>query len=136
MSGRSKQIKQYFACELLYGDDFSEAEIEEWFRDERLGYYELVTNGDGEFQYGYHALDMFHGFRYLPSKTWCQVLGIGSAFADELLPILPRISHITILEAAPGFVVKDIRGVPVRYVEPSPTGIFPFPDSHFELITC
>jgi SAM-dependent methyltransferase len=136
MSAESRDPSCYFAGQKLFGDDFTRAEIEEWFVDERLGYYQLAANAREKYRYAYHALNVFHGFRHLPNKTYSRVLGVGSAFADELLPIVSKISHITVLEPAPAFAIRKLAGVPVEYIEPSATGVFPFAEAHFELVTC
>jgi len=88
------------------------------------------------YRYAYHSLNALHGFRYFPARRFEQVLGIGSAYGDEFLPILTRIGRITILDPSEAFLVSDIGGVPCRYVKPTPHGKMPFSDSTFDLITC
>lgn len=135
--GKSRSdMECYFRGEKLYGDDFSLSEIEGWFEDEKNGYYNLDSRDRTRYVYGYHALNMHQSFRYLPSRDFSHVLGVGSAYGEELLPMLSRIQRITILEPAEGFVVRDIKGVPVEYVKPSPQGILPFPDESFDLLIC
>jgi len=130
------EIERCLLGRKLYGDDFTPEEIEAWFRDEQDGYYNLGAKGRESYQYQYHALDWLHGFSALPRESFRHVLGIGSAYGDELLPIAPRAARITILEPSNGFVVKEIAGVPVEYVKPEPTGRLPFGDGSFDLITC
>ena len=82
-------FERYSDGKALYGDDFSPDQIEAWFRDEQEGYYRL-TEERKPGNYGYHALNWRHGFRHLPPFPFEHILGIGSAFGDELQPVLGR----------------------------------------------
>jgi hypothetical protein len=127
----------YFSGKKLYGDDFSEAQIRQWFQDEELGYYNLGSNEDkAKHEYGYHALNRRHGFRVLPKRQFRHVLGVGSAYGEELSPILSSSQKVTILEPADDFAVSDVQGVPVSYVKPDPLGTLPFEPGEFDLVTC
>lgn len=133
-------LERCFRGEALYGDDFGRDAIEEWFRDEQEAYFELSGSGakqrEGERAYGYHALNWRHGFSRLPAGRLGAALSIGGAFGDELLPVLDRVDSVTILEPARGFSAESLRGVPLRYVEPSVMGEMPFADHAFGLILC
>ena len=118
----------------LYGDDFGPAEIAAWFEDEReasvgLWYGEHTTYLD-------HAANLRHGFRFLPPGRLDRVLGLGSAYGEEFLPILGRTDAVTIVEPSDVYVRHDIHGVPATYVKPRADGSLPFPDDHFVLATC
>jgi SAM-dependent methyltransferase len=123
-------FKRYADGNALYGEDLSADEIETWFRDEERGYFGLHHDRRPG-AYTYHALNVYHGFRHLPTTSFQHVLGFGSAFGDELEPILDRAHKVTILEPANGFA-RD-RFV---YVKPSPSGRMPFDNNTFDLITC
>jgi SAM-dependent methyltransferase len=114
----------------LIGDDFPPDQIEEWFSDEREGYFSLSADR-APGSYGYHELNRHHGFRHLPDITFQHVLGIGSAFGEELSPIFDRAHKLTILEPSDGFVNPRF-----QYVKPSPSGLMPFASASFDLITC
>jgi hypothetical protein len=129
-------IEKYLHGESLYGDDFTPEQIDAWFRDEELGYYSLGASDKARDEYGYHALNDRHGYRHLPDRAYPRILGVGSAYGEELKPVTRKASHITILEPAEGFVVREINGVPAAYAKPRATGILPFPDESFDLITC
>lgn len=133
---RHSSIDVYLSGKRLYGDDFTQDEIADWFADEAEGYFGLVQSEKKRYSYGYHALNMRHGFAYLPKRRFAHVLGIGSAFGEELTPILERSDQISILEPADGFKLEAIRGVPVTYVHPHSSGILPFPTNSIDLITC
>ena len=47
--------RQYFFGERVYGDDFSPAQITEWYAQEETGYHDL-TRTYRAYTYGYHSL--------------------------------------------------------------------------------
>lgn len=133
------QMSQYFSGEKLYGDDFTQPQIDEWFKDEQEGYanlsefYELISDPSG---YDYHELNKYYGFKYLDRDKYQNVLGFGSAYGEEFLPIIERINRLTILDPSDKFVRETIHGVPSKYVKPSSNGVLPFEDEKFDLISC
>jgi SAM-dependent methyltransferase len=129
-------ISRYLSGELIYGDDFSQDEIEDWFRDEENGYAGLDHEDAKAPVYLYHALNLLHGFNYLPDGRFERVLGIGSAYGEEFKPIIDRIDSLTILDASEKFIRNEISGGPVTYRKPRPDGKLLFSDDCFDLITC
>lgn len=126
----------YFDGTRLYGDDFSAAEINDWFRDEREGYAGLGAQDRSRYDYVYHALNHAHGYRWLPKKVFSDVLGLGSAYGDEFEPIAGRIRRLTILEPSTAFRKPFRRSIPTQYVEPDACGTLPFANGRFDLINC
>ncbi len=131
-----RPMDEFFSGRKLYGDDFTPQEIEAWYRDEQEGYASLSHNDARTPVYVYHYLNWLHGFRHLPGHDFADVLGVGSAFGEEFTPLLPRIKSLSILDPSDHYVRERIHGVPVRYVKPSSSGMMPFPDQTFDLITC
>lgn len=129
-------MKEFFSGKKLYGDDFAPSEIEAWFKDEEDGYFNLLSSSHGSYEYGYNALNMEHGFRFLPDGRFDDVLGVGSAYGREFMPIADKCSRITILEPSEDFQGHEVGGVPVDYIKPRSDGILPFKDASFNLITC
>lgn len=129
-------MEAYFSGKKLYGNDFSQAQIEAWFADEAEGYFNLTQSGDGEYGYGYHELNRRHGYSGLPKRRFGHVLGIGSAYGDELKPILAHSDRISILEPSEGFKSTALHGVPLSYVKPVASGDMPFDSDSLDLITC
>jgi len=129
-------VDHCLAGERLWGDDFSVVEIEEWFEDERDAYYSLAPRNLAQYVYEYHALNWYHGFRHLPPMRFRRILGLGSAYGHELLPVAGWADDIAILETSKDFTVQEIDGKPVKYVKPRPDGTFPFSDGEFDLIVC
>ena len=136
VGGDVNGISRYLAGDLLYGDDFDATQIAAWFADEQEAYADLGAKNAAKYTYAYHAWNIFHGFRRLPPGPVGEVLGFGSAYGEELLPIVPRARSITIVEPSGAFTTESLQGVPVRYIRPVPGGELPFPDNSFGLITC
>jgi SAM-dependent methyltransferase len=134
---RTLDMQSCFAGEKLYGDDFGPEEREDWFRDEQSAYFQLGKHDSVSYGYSYHAIDQYHGFQHLSSRTFGSVLGIGSAYGHEFRPVLHKLTgSITILEPASGFHNEALDGIPLRYLTPRADGVLPFGDSEFDLITC
>jgi ubiquinone/menaquinone biosynthesis C-methylase UbiE len=130
------EINDYLSGVKLYGDDFTQSKINEWYADEEEGYANLGAKNRDEYQYEYHALNTIHGFRFLKQKTFTNALGLGSAYGDEFTPIASKIGHITILDPSDAFSnIKNIAGTPCEYVKPHQSGSLSFESNSFELIT-
>lgn len=127
----------YFSGKKLYGNDFNQDQIDTWFAEEAEGYFNLTqSSGGGTYTYGYHALNRRHGFSKLPQKRFSHVLGVGSAYGEELVPILAHSDRVSILEPSDGFKSTVLNGVPVSYVKPVASGDMPFDSNSLDLITC
>jgi SAM-dependent methyltransferase len=120
----------------LYGDDLPPEEIAQWYADETEAYARLGAGDAANYRYGYHAWNTRHGFRHLPDMAFPNVLGFGSAYGDELAPIVPRAMQITIVEPSDAFRRDNVHGLPARHVKPDPGGTIPLADAQFDLITC
>lgn len=130
------ETEVYFSGRKLYGNDFSQDQIDAWFADEADGYFNLTQSGDGDYAYGYHALNKWHGYSALPKRRFDHVLGMGSAYGDELGAILAHSDRVSILEPSDGFKSTVLNGVPVSYVKPVASGDMPFDSNSLDLITC
>lgn len=127
----------YLSGERLYGDDFSIEEIDSWFSDEAEGYANLGSRDRSKYVYGYHELNRSHGFRFLKERRFYNVLGIGSAYGDEFVPIAGSVSRITIIDPSDAFSgTKEILSIPCAYLKPSVSGDMCFEDNSFDLISC
>ena len=131
----AQDMERYLAGEALYGDDFSESEIAEWYADEGEAYADLGARSPENYKYQYHAWNMYHGYRHLRGIEFPTVLGMGSAYGDELAPILQSTSRLVIVEPSSAFARTSVHGVPTEYVKPSTNGSLRFADSTFDLIT-
>ncbi len=139
MAGNADDVAMevYFSGKKLYGNDFSPQQIDAWFADEADGYFNLTqATGEEKYAYGYHALNKRHGFSKLPKKRFAHVLGVGSAYGEELEPILAHSDRVSILEPSDGFRSTVLSSVPVNYVKPVASGDIPFDSNSLDLITC
>jgi len=128
-------LSPYFAGKRLYGDDFTIAQIREWFADEAEGYANLGAREKPEYSYAYHRLNQFHAFNLLRGRQFDHALGIGSAYGDEFQPIATNIRRITILDPSDAFAgVTEVFGTPCAHEKPDVSGDIAFDSSSFDLI--
>lgn len=131
-----EDISVYLSGKKLYGDDFSINEIEKWFVDEAEGYSGLGAKAKDSYKYVYHELNRQLGFKFLGTKQFNQVLGIGSAYGEEFQPLSAQIEKIIILDPSDAFSnVQEIAGTPCEYIKPSSSGNMPFESHSFDLVT-
>jgi len=132
----SEGLCHYFSGKKLYGDDFTLDEIKEWLKDEQEGYADLGARDTYNYTYVYHELNIRHGFAYLGRRRFRHVLGLGSAYGDEFLPVIQQIDRVTIVDPSDAFSDhSEIRGVPCQYCKPHADGTIPFQEGTFDLIT-
>src|SRR5437660_2030904 len=124
-SYESPSLDKYLSGAYLIGDDYGPEELARWYADEKEGYAELGACNAELYQYSYHSWNQYHAFRHLPSRTFGRVLGFGSAYGDELIPLLGRVGAVTIVDPSDSFVRSHLDGVSVQYVRPSPNGVLP-----------
>jgi SAM-dependent methyltransferase len=127
---------EFLSGEKLYGDDFDGPQLTEWYRDEAEGYADLGAGERDKYEYLYHALNVFHGFDWLPAGRFENALGVGSAYGDEFVPILHRIDEITLLDPSDSFQTESLNGVPLRRMRPVTSGTLQFPSHSFDLVLC
>jgi SAM-dependent methyltransferase len=132
----SEDLSRFFDGSALYGDDFGPDAIQSWYDDEAEGYAELLATESNLYAYGYHALNHQLGFRHLPRQRFPRVLGFGSAYGDELLPVLSGVDRVTIVDPSDAFVRERVHGKLASYVKPTPDGRLPLLDASFDLATC
>lgn len=132
---------KYFSGQKLYGDDFNLEEIKEWYIAEEEGYAEIVKEkkrkSKANYSYEYNSMNSTFGFQYLSiAKSYSNVLGFGSAFGYEFLPIIDKIENLTIVEPSEYLISKNIGHLKPKYVKPQLSGSLAFPNDSFDLITC
>lgn len=128
--------EKYASGQVLFGDDFTESEIQTWYNQEAEAYADLGSKEFENYTYGYHELNQLHGFKYLPHKKFDKVLGIGAAYGHEFFPIADKIQEIHILEPSEHLRSTDIYGLKPVYSKPTVSGLINYPDNTFDLITC
>lgn len=131
-------LDHFKAGTAIYGDDLTQAEINEWFADEAEGYAGIVPEEHKDNFNEYEAITEATLYRYLRdfgNKKW-KILSYGGGYGTELLPILDIVSDITVLEPGEKFQTDQIGGKACRYVKPTPSGKMPFEDGSFDCIVC
>ena len=97
----------------------------------------LQRQRPSDYQYHYHALNQRYGYSALEQRSFDHVLGIGSAFGDELLPLKGKVSRITILDPSDTFSLSQrFQDIEFEYVKAQSSGDMEFYDDSFDLITC
>ncbi len=119
----------------LYGNDFDPGALQRWYDEEAEGYADLGAKDSGSYRYEYHELNRQHAFRHLPEQSSLRILGLGSAYGEELRPLLPRAQSITILDPSSAFVHDTLDGIPLRYIKPQISGVIPADDASFDIAT-
>ena len=132
-----ENLDDFLSGKRLYGDDFSQQEIEIWFQDEAEAYANLGSKNEQTYSYGYHELNKYHAFNRLTNRSFSKCLGLGSAYGEEFKPILNKIKHLTILEPSQAFSNNTMIGnTPCEYIKPSISGRMKFESLSFDLICC
>ncbi|MDR1115767.1 MAG: class I SAM-dependent methyltransferase [Tannerella sp.] len=131
-------MEKYFNEKFLFGDDFSESQIFQWFNEEAEAYANLYGKhaNTNNHSYGYHNLNMLYGYRYLNRLKFNNVLGFGSSWGYEFLPIIDRVKKLTIIESSSQTVSKKIGKIVPVYKKPNVNGKIDYPDNTFDLVTC
>lgn len=127
---------EYFNGSKLIGDDYTEAEILQWYEDEKDAYATLVSS-KGNYTYEYHGLNEVCAFRMLRkgSPHRLRACGFGSAFGDELKPIRELIASTVLIDSASSFHEQPITdGVKTLLAQAS--GEIDSETNSFDLITC
>ena len=83
------------------------------------------------------ALNRYHAFRYLPqSGRYARLLAFGGADGQEVLPILERVDHVTVID--PGFsqLCDPLARHGAELRQPTRDGRVADPDGTYDVITC
>ena len=125
-----------FEGKRLYGDDFNFAQIQQWYEHESEGYANLGNKDKSKHIYGYHVMNEVHGFKKLKRSNFESVLGFGSAWGDEFMPIIKKIKNITIIEPSDNLKADFLGNIRPNYIKPEIDGHLEFSSDSFDLITC
>jgi len=129
-------MEEYFTGKKLYGDDFTPEQIKSWYEEESEGYADLGAKEASSYEYHYHTINKAYGFSKIKCGEFNNVLGFGSAWGFELLPVINKIKHLTIVEPSDNMRSEEIMGLIPEYIKPEVNGTLPFSDNSFDLITC
>lgn len=127
-------MNDYLKVKTLYGDDFNPEQIKKWYQEEEDAFFDLWVEGK-EFAYEYSALDSLVGFPFLTGELE-NVLGIGSGFGVEFLPIIDKIKNLTIIENSDKYNVNPYIKKSINYCKAAIVGSIPAADNTFDLVVC
>jgi SAM-dependent methyltransferase len=128
-------MNKYFLGEALYGDEFTIDEIKKWYEEEAEAYADLGSKELDKYEYGYHPLNLLHGFKYLKGKKFENVLGLGAAWGHEYHPIINDITNLYIIEPSENLRSEKIKQIVPVYTKPNVDGTINYPDNFFDLVT-
>jgi SAM-dependent methyltransferase len=125
----------YFSGKKLYGDDFSLEQIQEWYRQESEAYAQLYGIKSQKQTYNHHVNNMY-GYKYLKKiSVFDNVLGLGSSWGYEFLPVIDKVKELHIIESSLQTRSKKLGALTPAYHTPNESGVINFPDNSFDLIT-
>ena len=127
---------RHFEGDELWGDDFDDPERQAWFLDEENAYVELYASSPA-YEYEYDAVNRLLGFEYLPKdRHFSKVLGLGSAFGDELAPILDRANAVVVVESSDDYTAHREFSIPLEWRKAQSSGHLPLSDAEVDLTVC
>lgn len=130
-----RDFDDYRSGRRLWGDDFAEEQIREWFADEQQAFGDISASAGLDSVYYCHELNRRHLFQHLPRGTYGHCLAIGCGAGQELALIARQVRHITAIEPVKRQWRKTISGVSATYCFPDPTGKIPLPDASVDVVT-
>lgn len=123
--------------EELYGDQFTDEQVERWFADEADAYFRMSGESQAPDNYGYRELNRQALFRHIPnSRRFDHALGFGSGFGTELVPLASQIDRLTIIESSEGYGRDPALVMPSSVVRARPNGDLPLGVASVDLVTC
>ena len=133
-------IKDGLSGRDLWGDDFTDKQIAEWYQEEENGYYQLASEHYGistseAYKYEYNALNEFHAFSLLRKRNYGVCVALGCAAGDDVVPLAPVVDQFFGIEPAQKWWSTSIGGKPAKYLKPQIKGDIEFEDGPAELVT-
>ncbi len=131
-------MDEFLKGEKLYGDDFSPEDIKKWYTDESEASEELrkAYNSYDKLNRSNDYKNFFYSFRFL-NGNFNNILSIGGAYGDELLPLVDRVDgKIFIIESSQELIDKQKGSKNFNYCLADVSGKINFKDSSFSLVTC
>lgn len=126
----------YSTGQTLYGNDFNEEQIIQWFKEEEEAYAKLEGEKVTFDSFTYNNLDVLFGFSRLPDQKFDKVMGLGASWGYEFLPIIEKINHLDIFESSEITVSDQLGSLKPCYYKSNISGRIDKPDNYYDLITC
>ncbi|XCI64322.1 hypothetical protein MPNTM1_05505 [Mycolicibacterium parafortuitum] len=103
--------------------------------EEENAYADLYASNP-DYEYEYEPFNKLNGFSFLPRRRFTHAVGMGSAFGDELRPIVDRLDRLTIIESADTYREAAALPVPTEWRKADVLGTIDLPDGSADLVTC
>ena len=133
LQGQSAEsLADYYSGRKLFGDDFTIAEIREWYELEENACFNIYEQGRKRMPNNDYLHWQF-GYRHVLAgrKTLGRVLGLGSGNGEEFRPVRRWIGHLHIVESAGGYFRNDAT---TTYAKAQADGSLDFPDNFFDTV--
>jgi SAM-dependent methyltransferase len=127
-------MSDLFSADRLHGDDFSDAEIAEWFADEQRGYFEM-SGGEANQRPLYEALYGLTLFRHIAARRFGSCLAIGAAGGTDVAKMAPQVDRFIVVEPTREFWRESINGTPSSYRTPNLRGALELADDSIDIAT-
>lgn len=125
-----ESLADYYSGRKLFGDDFNEDEIREWYGLEENACFELSDHGRRRMPVNDYMHWRFGYSRVLAARpSLGRVLGLGSGNGEEFRPVRRWIEHLHIVESAEGYFHNDAT---TTYAKARADGTLSFPDNFFD----
>ncbi len=124
---------RYFNGSAVYGDDFNESQIHQWYAEEEYGYFDL-TQTYSTHAYGYHELNRFHAFRFLQGH-YDVCLAMGCSTGEDIEPLASKVDRFVAVEPVEKWWKDVIGGKPAQFLKPAEDGTLPIPSASVDLAT-
>ncbi len=122
---QQSKTDEYFAGQILIGDDYSLDQIQDWYQQESEAYANLGSKDKKNYSYSYHNQNILNGFNCLGKEgKYDNALGFGSAYGYEFFPIITQIRKLTIVEPSDNLRSDKIGDLIPVYVKPTATGLY------------
>lgn len=130
---RAEATQAYLQGRALYGDDFSDSEIETWFEAEQEGYYDL-SGGHAQDAPQYQALDRATLFRFVRGRKLALCVALGSASGWDIEPLASQVDKFISIEPSRHFWRDSIAGKPAEYRPPALRGEIDLPEGSVDAV--
>ncbi len=137
---------EFLDGEKLVGDDFSNDEIHQWYKEEKEAYCELTNKLKSEF-YLYENINNFYGLKIILSelkyKKEINILCFGAAYGGEVKAIKTILNkdtsleyQITVIDSSDEMLSSIQYELGVKIKKATIDGVIDLESNSFDLITC
>lgn len=130
MNLSDKEFDAIINSNQIYGDNFSEQEIKNWFDHEKNASYELYEEVNTS---EYDIQNEVHVYSKIRDKQFSKCLALGAADGGDIAPLAPQIDEFIIIEPEERFWNKSIGDTKTNYISPNMNGDINIPSESIDL---